>query len=129
MTLVITQNGVLINRGEWDYGVLIDERITNPYTGEAPAPDDWDYGIVVTETITSPLPEGAIEEDLDVFYDAKGVMRLVRDAPAFEAESRFASYSAELAELMIDIQLAMASPEEIERAKYLRTFLKENPLP
>lgn len=47
------------------------------------------------------------------------------DAEAFESESRRQAASAELSELLIDIQLGMASPEEVERAKELWTFLKE----
>lgn len=103
--------------------------LTNPYVGDGEPPEDWDFGVVTTQTITNPLPEGALDEDLDVFYDRAGVLRLVRDAEAMESESRRQAASAELSELLIDIQLGMASPEEVERAKELRTFLKRNPLP
>ena len=128
MTKVITQYGALINRGEWEYRVVTEETVTNPYVGEDEPPEDWDFGVITTHTITNPLPEGAIEEELDVFYDREGVLRLVRDAEAMESESRRQSASAELSELLVDIQLGMASPEEVERARHLRAFLKENPL-
>ncbi|MNP56225.1 hypothetical protein D3C76_1509340 [compost metagenome] len=93
------------------------------------APDDWDHQIYQQDVVGNPLPDGAIEEDLDIFFDRLGVLRLVRDAEAMELESRIASANAELSELLIDIQLGMANPEDVERAKELRTFLKENPLP
>ena len=128
MTHVITQNGALINKGEWEYMVVTDEVVTNPYVGDGEPPEDWDFGVVTTHTITNPLPEGALDEDLDVFYDREGVLRLVRDAEAFESESRHQAASAELAELLIDVQLGLASPEEIERAKELLAFLKESSL-
>lgn len=127
MTHVITQNGALINKGEWEYMVVTDEVITNPYVGDGEPPDGWDFGVVTTHTITNPLPEGALDEDLDVFYDREGVLRLVRDASAFEEESRRQAASAELSNLMVDVQLGLASPEEVERAQALRTYLKENP--
>ena len=127
MTHVITQNGALINKGEWVYMVVTDEVITNPYVGDGEPPDGWDFGVVTTHTITNPLPEGALDEDLDVFYDREGVLRLVRDASAFEEESRRQAASAELSNLMVDVQLGLASPEEVERAQALRTYLKENP--
>lgn len=129
MTKVITQYGALINRGEWEYQVVTEETVTNPYVGDGEPPEDWDFGLLTTHAITNPLPEGAIEEELDVFYDRDGILRLVRDAEAMESESRRQSASAELSELLIDIQLGVASPKEVERAKELRTFLKENPLP
>lgn len=129
MTHVITQNGALINKGEWEYMVVTDEVVTNPYVGDGEPPEGWDFGVVTTHTITNPLPEGALDEDLDVFYDREGVLRLVRDAEGMESESRRQAASVELSELLIDIQLGMANPEEVERAKELRTLLKENPLP
>lgn len=128
MTHVITQNGALINKGEWEYMVVTDEVVTNPYVGDGEPPEGWDFGVVTTHTITNPLPEGALDEDLDVFYDREGVLRLVRDAETMESESRHQAASAELAELLIDVQLGLASPEEIERAKELRAFLKESSL-
>ncbi|MNJ30867.1 hypothetical protein D3C77_254790 [compost metagenome] len=128
MTKVITLNGSIINLGDWDYKVEVIEESTNPYLGEDIPPEDWDWGIVRKFTIHNPLPEGAIEEVLDIFYDRDGSLRLVRDAEAMEAESRRQAASAELSELMVDVQLNMASPEEMERAKELRAFLKENPL-
>ena len=125
---VITVNGRLENCGDWDYAVATQDDITNPYLGDGEPPSDWDYGIVITNTVMNPLPEGAIEEELDVFYDRVGTLRLVRDAASLELESRIASANVELSELLIDVQLGMAGPEEIERAKELRAFLKENPL-
>lgn len=129
MKKVITLDGKIINLGPWDYQVYQVDVVGNPFPGPMAAPDDWDHQIYQQDVVGNPLPDGATEEDLDVFFDRQGVLRLVRDAEAMELESRIASANAELSELLIDIQLGMANPEDVERAKELRTFLKENPLP
>jgi hypothetical protein len=49
---VITLNNEIINIGEWDY--------KKKTLGDS------------TETVTNPLPEGAIEEDLEVSYTTDG---------------------------------------------------------
>lgn len=123
---VITVNGRLENKGEWDYKIEVKEESTNPYVGEDAPPDDWDWGIVREFIIHNPLPEGAIEEELDIFYDREGCIRLLRDATSYETESRLASATSELSELIIDIKLDMASDEAIVRARELRTFIKDN---
>lgn len=76
MRKVITLDGRLIHIGEWDYMSYTDRVIDNPYLGEGDAPDDWDFGIRYVEVISNPLPEGAIEEELEIVESAKG--RLLR---------------------------------------------------
>lgn len=125
---VITVNGRLVNRGDWDYAVATEEDITNPYRGEDEPPSDWDYGIAITHTVMNPLPEGAIEEELEVFYDRNGTLRLARDAAAFELESRIVSAKVELDTLMMDITLGLATDAQKARAVELRARLKSTPV-
>lgn len=120
---VITVNGRLENRGDWDYQVSTEEETTNP-CDMIPAPIDWDYGVKIVSTINNPLPEGAIEEELEVFFDRFGTLRLARDAASFELDSRIAAANIELAELMADVTLGLATDADKARAVELRTFIK-----
>lgn len=120
---VITVNGRLVNRGEWDYQITTTEEIANPCELN-PAPVDWDYGVKTVSTINSPLPEGAIEEDIEIFFDRSGTLRLVRDSASFEIESRIAAANIELAALMTDITLGLATDAQRALAVELRTFIK-----
>ena len=128
MSKVITLGGKIINRGDWECQVYYVDKVNRPFPGPLEAPDDWDYEITKERIEGNPLPEGAIEEDLDIFFDRQETLRRVDEAHLFERESRMASASGELSELLIDIQLGVASPEEVERARELRVFLKGNPL-
>lgn len=76
MTMVITLDGKIINVGPWDYKVSQEAVATKPFPGgPLPAPDDWDYGIEYIEVVGNPLPEGAIEEDIEIVADALGRIR------------------------------------------------------
>lgn len=55
MSKVYTLNGEIINVGDWDYLITLDE-------------DD-------NEVINNPIPDGAIEEDIEFIRDAKGRVR------------------------------------------------------
>lgn len=59
MSKVFTLDGQIINVGDWDYCVSLDEE-----------------GL---EVINNPLPEGATEEDIDFVQDAKGRIRHLND--------------------------------------------------
>lgn len=126
---VVTLDGNLINIGAWDFKPYNVEVINNPFPGPMEAPDDWDFQITYREEIGNPLPEGAIEEELEVFFDRAGSARLVDQAADLELVSRVNAAAAELGSLMMDALLGLASPDELERAKSLRMFLKDNPLP
>lgn len=76
MRKVITLNGSLIHIGEWEYLPYTDRVVNNPYLGEGDAPEDWDFDIKFVEVVSNPLPEGAIEEELEIVESAKG--RLLR---------------------------------------------------
>lgn len=129
MNKVITLDGKIINLGEWDYLVSYEDRVGNPFPGPLEAPPDWDFRVAQVPVVGNPMPEGAIEEEIDVFFGRDGVLRRVDTAHEYELESRVAAASYELSELLVDIRLGLATPEELERAKQLRTFIKENPLP
>lgn len=128
MTRVVTLNGEIINVGDWDLQLVVVDNIGNPYDGEGDPPEDWDYQITTTMEAMNPKPDGAIVEDIDIMYDAEGRIRRADEAHKYELIAKLAEAKRELDELMVDIQLGMASPEEIERAKELRTFIKENPV-
>lgn len=123
---VITVDGRLENLGTWDFQPYEVEVINNPFPGPLKAPEGWDYKITYRTEYANPLPAGAIEEDLEVFYDRQGSLRRVDQAAELELETKVRAAKVELKELILDIQLGLASPEEIERAKTLRVFLKEN---
>jgi hypothetical protein len=126
---VVTLDGDLINIGAWDFKPYKVEVINNPFPGPMEAPDDWDFHISYREEIGNPLPEGAIEAELEVFFDRAGSARLVDQAADLELVSRVNSATVELSSLMTDALLGLASPDELDRAKALRLFLKDNPLP
>lgn len=121
---VITVNGRLVNLGEWDYKPYQHEIVNNPFPGPMEAPHDWDYKITYEERYANPLPEGAIEEELEVFFDRDGTLRRVDQAAEFELATRLAEASVELNDLMIDITLGLATAEQIDRARVLRAALK-----
>jgi hypothetical protein len=123
---VIIVDGKLENIGEWDYLQYEEEIINNPFPGPMDAPDGWDYKITYETKIANPLPEGAVVDELEVFYDRLGTARLVDSAADFELESRLIAAKAEFEELWVDIKFDLASDEEVERAKVLRAFIKEN---
>lgn len=125
---VITINGRLENLGAWDYKPYQHEIINRPFPGPLEAPEDWDYQITYEERYANPLPEGAVEEELEVFFDRDGTLRRVDQAAEFELATRLAEASVELNDLMIDITLGLATAEQIERAKTLRALLKSTPV-
>jgi hypothetical protein len=59
MSKVYTLDGQIVNVGDWDYCVSVDED-----------------GV---EVVNNPLPEGAVEGDLEYTKDAKGSIRLCGD--------------------------------------------------
>jgi hypothetical protein len=76
MTKVFTLDGKIINVGEWDYQIYQDEVVGNSFPGPMDAPSDWDYQISIEDFIGNPLPEGAIEQDREVFESEKGRLLL-----------------------------------------------------
>ena len=126
---VFTVGGRLTNLGEWDYQLYQVAEINNPFPGPMEAPDDWDLQITYRTECENPMPEDAIEEELEVFFDRSGTLHLVRDAEGLEMESRVIAANEELVELMKDVLLGLATPEDIERAKELRIFLKNSQWP
>lgn len=126
MSKVFTLDGSIINYGDWDYQEFYEIQYLNPYTGEGPEPVDWDPQQVEVLVIGNPLPEGAIEEDLDVDFDSRGILRRVSEIPAAEISYTVENYRKELSELTLDIQLGLATEASIERAKTIRSFILEN---
>jgi hypothetical protein len=59
MSKVFTLNGQIINVGDWDYCISLDEE--------------------GNEVITNPIPEGTVEEDVEYVHDAKGRIRHADD--------------------------------------------------
>lgn len=128
MTKVISLEGEIINVGDWDYMIHQVETINNPFPGPLAAPPDWDFQVTYEELIGNPLPDGAIEEDIEIIYDSDGRIRRADEAEKYDLIAQLADAKRELDDLMVDIQLGLATPEEIERAKELRTFIKDNPV-
>lgn len=128
MTKVFTLEGEIINVGDWDYKVYQEPIINNPFPGPMEAPEDWDFQFTYEDRVGNPLPEGAIEEDIEIIYDSEGRVRRADEAEKYDLIARLAEAKRELDELMVDIQLGMATPEEVARAKELRTFIKDNPV-
>lgn len=79
MTKVITLNNKLINVGEWDYCIVKELVAMNPWESDGEAPEDWDYQYQEVEIETNPLPEGAIEQDVELVESAKGRLLLSTD--------------------------------------------------
>lgn len=127
MTQVITLDGEIINVGPWDAQEEYVEVVTNPYNLGGDPPENWDFGIVVELREINPLPQGAIEEDLEIMYDHEGRVRRASDSAKYALIAQIGAAKSELDSLMVDIQLGMASPGDIDRAKELRVFLKDNP--
>lgn len=68
MTHCITLNGAVINVGPWDYqiGQLEEERF-----GVIPEPILGPHTIMI-EVVTNPMPDGAIEEDIELAWTVDG---------------------------------------------------------
>jgi hypothetical protein len=79
MTKVFTQDGKIINVGDWDYQVYQVEVVGNPFPGPMEPPEDWDYQIRYEDVTGNPLPDGAIEEDRTVVESANGRLLLAED--------------------------------------------------
>jgi len=126
LTKVVTLNGVIINRGEWEYQLFQAEVINNPFPGPLQAPEDWDYQITYETLVGNPMPEGAVEEELEVFYDRQESLRRVNQAAELEIATRVAEAKAELTLLYPDVLFGLASDETVERARELRVFIKEH---
>lgn len=126
MTKVFTLEGEIINVGDWDYQVYLAPVVNNPFPGPMEAPDDWDFQITNEEFIGNPLPEGAIEEDLEIIYDSFGRVRRAEESAKYELIAQIEDAKKELNSLMVDIQLGIATQEEIDRAIELRVFIKNN---
>lgn len=122
---VITLDGELINLGEWDYMPYSDEVIGNPFPGPMSAPADWDFQITYIPRVGNPLPEGAIEEEQDVFFDRVGKLRLVAQAAEYEKITRLAKAKEELSLLMPKVQLGLATDEQKARSVELYLLVEE----
>lgn len=127
MSKVYTLDGVIINLGDWDFQESFELRYGNPYLGEGPEPEDWKSYPYEEVVINNPLPEGAIEEDLEVSFDSRGILRRSEDLQRVETSYLVEAYRKELVDLTLDIQLGLATDEDLERAKTIRTFIRENP--
>lgn len=125
---VVIVDGRLENIGDWDFMPYEVEIIGNPFPGPMDAPPGWDFQISYERRFANPLPEGAIIDEREVFFDRAGSARLVDQAAELEHISRVQAAAKEFDELWKDVSLGLATPEETARAAELRTFLKENPL-
>lgn len=124
MTEVIVLDGVIINIGEWDYMAREVEVVGNPYLESEVAPEGWDFQITTEVHIDNPLPEGATKGLHEIFLDNSGTYWLASRKPEVTSLDQLAKDKAELAELLVDIQLGLATPAEVARAVELRTSIK-----
>jgi len=122
MSKVITLDGQIINVGEWDYKVEREEVITNPFPGPMPAPEDWDYKIQYVDVTTNPLPERAIEEDIDLAFDAQGSVRRSNDYQGLR-EAAYPSLADQLDALWKGGEAAGEMKERVQaiKAQYPKT--------
>lgn len=130
MTKVYTLDGNIINVGDWDLQIVSEQIIGRPFPGPLTTPpDDWDYQISFVDWVTNPLPEGAIEEDIEIYYDSKGSIQRLSDKERLDALELAAetlkAYEAELTSIMRYVGLGDATQEQVDRAKFLRDYIKE----
>ena len=124
MTMIIMLGEEIINIGPWDYAPQQVPVINNPFPGPMDPPEDWDFQASFEVQFDNPLPEGAVEVDREIFMDSNGKYWLTSQADVVAIAEQLVKDKAELAELLIDIQLSMATPEQLARAVELRTAIK-----